>query len=310
MLLSRPVAWRHKRRRWLRILDAAFDAIAPEAVRRLGRQRRERRQLRHPAGRRPAGPRRRCRSRGRAPRAARRHRASSARRRAGAGSPAGHGGRPCRDRDRPRGCGRAAAGWRAAGSAHPARSRSCAAARQASSVSAADRKTISPGVWPRSRAALPSEMLPGLAARRCIGAQTAPAASAAVMARRSRPFSPITTSRLAALLARRPGAVVVMLQPAADALQHEAHLLAGDGEESLDPQDVVLADDRRGDRLQELLRRAQLRQLDMEALEIVVVVARPRRRDGWGAGRDRPRPRPRGRAGSGHRWRRSSPARP
>ena len=75
--------------------------------------------------------------------------------------------------------------------------RSCAAARQASSVSAEDRKTTSPGAWPRSSAALPSEMLPGWAARRCIGPQTAPAASAAVMARRSRPFSPITTSRLA-----------------------------------------------------------------------------------------------------------------
>jgi hypothetical protein len=49
--------------------------------------------------------------------------------------------------------------------------------QQASSLSAEDRKTISPGAWPRSRAALPSEMLPGLAARRCIGAQTAPASA-------------------------------------------------------------------------------------------------------------------------------------
>ena len=41
-------------------------------------------------------------------------------------------------------------------------------ARLASSVSAADRTTMSPGVWPRSTASLPSATTPGWALSRCI----------------------------------------------------------------------------------------------------------------------------------------------
>src|SRR6056297_1156411 len=43
-----------------------------------------------------------------------------------------------------------------------------AALSAASSVSAAEIKTTSAGVWPRSTASLPSSMAPGVAARRCI----------------------------------------------------------------------------------------------------------------------------------------------
>ena len=67
-------------------------------------------------------------------------------------------------RDRPRNCGRAAGSEPGAGPARSgscARSRACAAASSANSVSALDNTTISPGVCPRSIAAEPSVIVPG-----------------------------------------------------------------------------------------------------------------------------------------------------
>jgi hypothetical protein len=50
---------------------------------------------------------------------------------------------------------------------------------------------------------------------------------------------PITTSRVSR--APVPGAVVIGLDPGADGLDRQAHRLARDGGEALEPQDVVVA---------------------------------------------------------------------
>ena len=91
-------------------------------------------------------------ARGSRPPPARCRRASSRGRPAGARRRGGPAPRPARHGGRPRAGGRAAAGWRAAGWGSVRQPGACAAARQASSLSAAERMTISPGVWPRSTA--------------------------------------------------------------------------------------------------------------------------------------------------------------
>src|SRR5690242_7615442 len=99
--------------------------------------------------------------------------------------------------------------------------------------------TTSPGVWPRSIAPDPSEISPGFAARRCISAFHRRFDRRAVEA-----LEADHHQAAVALLVLTPGAVVVMLDPAADALQHQAHVAAGDVEEALHAQDVVLGDGR------------------------------------------------------------------
>src|SRR5262249_23640881 len=105
----------------------------------------------------------------------------------------------------------------------------CAAARQASSVSAALSTTISEAVWPRSTASEPSVICPGAAARRCMpwsrldrrgdrGAVEALAADDDEAAQ--------------ARLASVPGPVEIMLQPRADTLHHLAKILAGHMQEA------------------------------------------------------------------------------
>ena len=104
--------------------------------------------------------------------------------------------RPARRRDRPTSGGRAGAGWRGAGSARLRAGAPAAAARQASSVSAAERNTMSPGRLAEI------DRLAGVLRRRRAGrsagawrlhrlSRRAPPSTAA----RSSSRSPITTSR-------------------------------------------------------------------------------------------------------------------
>src|SRR5262249_25500277 len=74
-----------------------------------------------------------------------------------------------------------------------------------------------------------------------------------------------------ARLAGAPGSVEIMLDAAADALHHLTQLLAGDGEEALEAEDVVRGDGG-GEAPHELRRVGDRAALDDETLEIVVVV--------------------------------------
>src|SRR5689334_23629759 len=96
---------------------------------------------------------------------------------------------------------------------------------------------MSPGVWPRSMASLPSAIWPGLAASRCISEAEIAGDGGVVEA-----LEADHHQTRGAVLAGRPGAVVVVLQAWTDALEHQAHLLAHDVEEPLHAQDVVALD--------------------------------------------------------------------
>src|SRR3546814_5117178 len=108
-----------------------------------------------------------------------------------------------------------------------------AAASAASSLSAAERKTMSPGSCPRSIASEPSLMLPGVAWRRCMAAGR--------LTGDGRADRPIVQAGLAdedeavgAGLPGTPVAVVIVLQPLADALHHQSQRIAGERGEARD----------------------------------------------------------------------------
>src|SRR3546814_6434827 len=107
-----------------------------------------------------------------------------------------------------------------------------AAASAASSLSAAERKTMSPGSCPRSIASEPSLMLPGVAWRRCMAAGRLTGDGRA------------DRSLVQAGLADEdeaggegfpgtPVAVVIVLQPLAADLHPQAHRLDRDGAEAV-----------------------------------------------------------------------------
>ena len=141
---------------------------------------------------------------------------------------------------------------------------------------------------------------------------------------RSRPFSPITTSRLRRASPGAPGPVELVAEARADALHEQAHRLARDLDEALHAQHVVRLGDRgeparpaRRGRSRPGCRRRSCRNRRGRGP--------PPRRGARGAWRGRPRPRRRGRAarsasmrpsrrlhdldGARHRARRSRPAR-
>ncbi len=140
--------------------------------------------------------------------------------------------RSARHRGRPRGGGRAAAGWRGAGSARlrPARLRR----RRAGELGVGRREhdDLARRLAEIDRLAAVSGV-PGCA--RADASARASRPGAASTARGSRPL-PITTSRRARLVGA-PGPVEVVLDAVADALQDQAHRLAGHLEETLHPQD-------------------------------------------------------------------------
>src|SRR5215472_3734898 len=107
-----------------------------------------------------------------------------------------------------------------------ARSRStsilCAAARQASSVSAALSTTISAAVWPRSTASEPSVIWPGAAARRCMpGSRLDRRGDGGAIEALAADHNEAALARLLGA----PGPVEIVLQPRADALHHLAEVL-------------------------------------------------------------------------------------
>ena len=167
--------------------------------------------------------------------------------------------------------------------------------------------------WPRSTGSEPSAiMAPAWAWSRCMSIPGPAEASAGDGAGDGRPVeagagrSP--PGRWCARLAGPPVPVVVVLQAAtADALHHQAHVLAGDRGEALDPQDVVIGDGRRADRSPSSLARrgdrAECRSAKDD--EVVVVVIVFRRRGGRAGLPGRLRPPRRGRAARSKR--RSSP---
>ena len=143
---------------------------------------------------------------------------------------------PCRGR--PRNCGRAAGSAPGAGSAPSdpaARRRCCAAASNASSVSALDSTTISPGVWARStaadavgdRARQGREQVHSARQRRGDGG-----AVEALLADHDEP-------RLGARSPVSPRPVEILLHPVADRLDDLPPVAAGQVDKALDPQHVV-----------------------------------------------------------------------
>lgn len=74
----------------------------------------------------------------------------------------------------------------------------------------------------------------------------------------------------AALLARRPGAVVIVVDAAADSLHLQAHRLCGNLDEALDAQDIFRSR-RLGDTDRQRFRIGHSRQIDDEAVEIIVL---------------------------------------
>src|SRR6202040_2517968 len=120
------------------------------------------------------------------------------------------------------------------------RSAFCAAARHASSVSAALSTTISAAVWPRSTASEPSAICPGVAARRGMAASRLDRGGdgGAVEASAADHHEPAL-----ARLAHAPGPVEIVLEPRAHTLHDLAELLAGHVQEALEAEDVVRRDD-------------------------------------------------------------------
>src|SRR6185312_2639813 len=110
-------------------------------------------------------------------------------------------------------------------------------------VSAAERMTISAGLWPRSTAMLPSAMVPGWAARRCI-----PARLCLKRGGDRRPVEPLEADDDEAAdprFAGGPGPIEIVLNAGADPLDDLAQLLAGNGEKALEAEDIVRRQRRR-----------------------------------------------------------------
>ena len=97
------------------------------------------------------------------------------------------------------------------------------------------------------------------------------APSMAAIAPRSRPFSPITTSRLAARLAGAHGTIEIAAKPLTDALDQQAHRLARDFDIAFYAQNVVRAR-RLAEPSEQRVGLGDGGQIEHERIEIVVVV--------------------------------------